>query len=114
MTKVAVLGAGLMGRLTALCLDNKGFAVSLYDKDSKSGSGSAAFAAGGLLRPLGESLGCDCWIVEMGFAALQQWPSLLSQLEAPVYFQRQGLVVLAHQQNKGDMQRFRRNLDLNW
>ena len=124
MTSIAIIGAGLMGRLAALKLtqvqhQNTKLAktavkVYLFDKDAKTGSLSAASAAGGLLTPLGESLCCENWIVEMGFDALALWPSILAELEMPVFFQRQGAVAVAHGEDGGDMQRFKRHLNANW
>ncbi|NQZ09256.1 MAG: NAD(P)-binding protein, partial [Algicola sp.] len=37
MKSVAVVGAGLMGRLSALSLHRKGLKVTLFDKDDKKG-----------------------------------------------------------------------------
>lgn len=109
-----MVGAGLMGRLCALSLQQKGHFVTLFDKDNRLGDLSAARAAGGLLTPLGESLCCDRWIVEMGFSSLERWPSLLAGLDKWVFFQRDGALVVSHPQDVGDMQRFSRHLDSHW
>ncbi|MFT4929347.1 MAG: glycine oxidase [Phenylobacterium sp.] len=124
MASIAIIGAGLMGRLVALKLvqtqrQNTKHAktvlkVCLFDKDAKTGCLSAASAAAGLLTPLGESWCCENWIVEMGFDALALWPSILTQLELPVFFQRQGTVAVAHAEDSGDMHRFKRHLKVNW
>ena len=114
MKSVAVVGAGLMGRLSALSLHRKGLKVTLFDKDDKKGELSAARAAGGLLTPLGESLTCDAWIVEMGFASLSMWPEFLQTLDDRVFFEQTGAVVVAHAQDSGDMHRFNRHLTTHW
>lgn len=111
---VAVVGAGLIGRLAALSLYKIGLKVCLFDKDTKIGGLSSASAAGGLLTPLGESLSCERSIVDMGFASLAKWPSILAELEHPVFFQQQGSVMVAHQQDSGDMLRFNRNVTANF
>jgi glycine oxidase len=108
--KIAVVGAGLMGRLSALSLTRQGYQVSLFDKDSKQAKQSAAYAAGGLLTPLGESMSCEPNIVAMGFSALKKWPELLATLEDKVYFQQQGAIMVSHEQDKGDYQRFTQHL----
>ena len=105
---IAIVGAGLMGRLTALSLTRQGHKVSLFDKDNKQATQSAAYAAGGLLTPLGESMSCEPNIVEMGFSALKKWPALLATLEGDVYFQQQGAIMVSHEQDQGDYQRFAR------
>ena len=114
MKQIAIVGAGLMGRLCALSLRRLGHDVCLYDKDNRTGHLSAARAAAGLLTPLGESFCCDSWVVDMGFAALERWPVLLNTLKQEVFFERQGTLVLAHQQDSGDLLRFSRHLDQHW
>jgi glycine oxidase len=114
MKNVAVVGAGLMGRLSALSLCQKGLNVTLFDKDDKKGELSAARAAGGLLTPLGESLTCDPWIVEMGLASLSMWPQLLQTLDDSVFFEQTGAVVVAHAQDSGEMHRFNRHHTTHW
>lgn len=114
MNSIAVVGAGLMGRLAALQLHRRGFAVTLFEKGDKSGESSAARAAAGLLTPLGESLCSEPWVVEMGFKSIELWPQLLQGLEKWVYFQQQGAIVVAHAQDSGDMLRFTRHLQRHW
>lgn len=114
VNRIAIVGAGLIGRLAALALSNLGHQACLYDKDQKSGRHSAANAAGGLLTPLGEALNCAPWIVEMGFASLELWPKLLAGLERDVFFAQRGSIALAHQQDQGDMLRFSRHLQNHW
>ena len=114
MKQIAIVGAGLMGRLCALSLRRLGHDISLYDKDNRDGHLSAARAAAGLLTPLGESFCCDPWVVNMGFAALERWPILLNTLKQKVFFQQEGTLVLAHQQDSGDLLRFSRHLDKYW
>ena len=114
--KVAIIGAGLMGRLIALSLlresnnTEHNFDITLFDKDKKNAHNSAAYAAAGLLTPLGESLHCEANIVEMGFAALKRWPDLLNSLDEYTIFQQAGAIMVSHEQDKGDYQRFIRHL----
>ena len=110
MATIAIIGAGLMGRLLALSLNRQGYQVTLFDKDQKNGQQSAAYAAAGLLTPLGEAMHCPANIVAMGFAALSLWPKLLSTLSGYSYFQQAGSIVVSHQQDIGDYQRLSRFL----
>jgi glycine oxidase len=100
-----VVGSGLVGRLTALSLVNQGHQVTLIDKDNKQGHQSAAYAAAGLLTPLGEALSAESNIVEMGFASLKLWPNILAQLDGYTYFQQAGSLMVSHEQDQGDYQR---------
>ncbi|MDP7592559.1 MAG: FAD-dependent oxidoreductase [Litorilituus sp.] len=107
---IAIVGAGLMGRLLALSLHRQNYQVTLFDKDNKSAHNSAAYAAAGLLTPLGESLHCQPNIVAMGFESLKLWPDILASLHEHTFFQQTGAIMVSHEQDKGDYQRFTRHL----
>ena len=109
-TTIAIVGAGLMGRLIALALHRQGYAITLIDKDNKAAHQSAAYAAAGLLAPLGESLHCEANIVEMGFESLKLWPTLLESLDEYTFFQQEGTIMVSHEQDQGDYLRFSRHL----
>ena len=94
-----------MGRLTALELHRAGYHVTLIDKDKTDGKASSAYAAAGLLTPLGEALHAHPCIVEMGLEALTLWPHLLSSLDEHVFFQQRGAMMVSHEQDKGDYER---------
>jgi glycine oxidase len=120
---IAIIGAGLMGRLVALSLlrdkqlrgkQSKGVTITLFDKDNKLSHNSAAYAAAGLLTPLGESLHCEPTIVSMGFESLRLWPTLLDSLDEYTFFQQTGAIMVSHEQDKGDYQRFVRHLNNNY
>jgi len=108
MINIAIIGAGLMGRLIALSLSRQGYEITLIDKDNKQAHNSAAYAAAGLLTPLGEALHCAPNIVEMGFESLKLWPTLLATFEQPVFFQQRGAIMVSHAQDQGDFQHFAR------
>ncbi|TMM45664.1 FAD-dependent oxidoreductase [Colwellia ponticola] len=111
---IAIIGAGLMGRLLALSLLRTGKQITLFDKDSKLAHNSAAYAAAGLLTPLGESLHSEPNIVNMGFESLRLWPALLDSLDEYTFFQQTGAIMVSHEQDKGDYQRFVRHLNNNY
>lgn len=108
---IAIVGAGLLGRLIALSLHRQGDQITLLDKDDKSARKSAAYAAAGLLTPLGEAMTCEPNIVEMGFKSLQLWPKLLANLREYTFFQQTGAIMLSHEQDKGDYLRFTRYIN---
>jgi len=113
--KIAIVGAGLIGRLIALHLHRQTeFDVALFDKDTKLAHNSAAYAAAGLLTPLGESLHCEDNIVAMGFESLQLWPKILASLEEHTFFQQAGTIMVSHEQDKGDYLHFVRHLKNNY
>jgi len=110
MKTIAIVGAGLMGRLIALSLYRQGYQVTLFDKDTKDAHQSAAYAAAGLLTPLGEAMHSESNIIEMGFISLKLWPKLLASLDEYTFFQQQGAIMISHEQDQGDYRRFARYL----
>ncbi|MDM0057800.1 FAD-dependent oxidoreductase [Variovorax fucosicus] len=101
-----VLGAGLMGRLMALALAQRGCRVALYDAAGPEADGAAARVAAAMLAPLAESAVAPASVVRMGQYGLTRWPELLATLAAPVFFQREGTLVLWHRQDAPEAARF--------
>lgn len=114
MPTIAIIGAGLMGRLLALSLNRQGYQVALFDKDHKNGHECAAYAAAGLLTPLGEAMHSPANIVAMGFASLSLWPTLLKSLSGYNFYQQTGSLVVSHEQDIGDYHRLKRFLANNY
>ena len=104
----AILGAGLMGRLLAVTLAQRGHTIHLYEAQDASGQGSAARVAAAMLAPLAESAITEPGVVRMGEYALNRWPQLLSGLPQPVFFQQNGTLVVWHRQDASEAARLRR------
>jgi len=85
---IAILGAGLLGRMLAFELANTGCQVSVYDKGSPQSPQSAAFVAAAMLAPLAESVSTEDSIVRMGYYSLKRWPKILDLLDEDVFFQQ--------------------------
>lgn len=103
-----ILGAGLMGRLLAVALAQRGHTVSVYDAQGPCGQGSAARVAAAMLAPLAESAITEPGVVRMGEYALTRWPQLLAELQQPVFFQQNGTLVVWHRQDATEAARLRR------
>lgn len=108
---VAILGAGLLGRLLALLLKDE-FTVSLYEKHSLNDSNSTGRLAAAMVAPTAESVVASEHIVAMGRQATALWPALLKQLELPSLYQNAGTLVLAHRQDLNDLKHFQQRLSL--
>lgn len=108
--KVAIVGAGLFGRLLALELARPEHAVnwqvSLYERDDLLAPRSAGYAAAAMLAPMAEAFSASSLITRLGSASLPLWPGLLQQLPEPVFFQQQGSLVVSHPQDRGDYLNF--------
>ncbi|GAA4353425.1 FAD-dependent oxidoreductase [Variovorax defluvii] len=106
----AILGAGLMGRLLAVSLARSGCRVELFDAGGPEADGAAARVAAAMLAPLAESAVAPPSVVRMGHHALDRWPALLAELAGPVFFQREGTLVLWHRQDAAEAARLARVL----
>lgn len=107
----SVLGAGLMGRLMALALARAGCQVAVFDAAGPGGDGAAARVAAAMLAPLAESAVAPASVVRMGHHALARWPALLASLDTPVFFQREGTLVLWHRQDAAEAAHLARVLE---
>jgi glycine oxidase len=109
----AVVGGGLIGRLIAWRLAGTGARVSLYEQGDAEGRSAAAWVAAAMLAPLAEAASADLLITELGAASLEAWPVLLSALPAPVFFQRNGTLVVWHPSDRAESAIFTSRLRVN-
>ncbi|TMO66939.1 FAD-dependent oxidoreductase [Pseudoalteromonas aurantia] len=107
--KVAILGFGLLGRVTALMLHDKAH-LNVYEASDEHASNSAGALAAAMLAPLAESVICEADLAQLGLQSMAMWPSLLAKLPDPVFFQQAGTLVVAHTQDKGDLNSFSQRL----
>ena len=108
---VTILGAGLMGRLLAHTLAERGMTVDLYDAGTPDAQGAAARVAAAMLAPLAESAITELPVVRMGVHALARWPQIVAALPEPVFLQREGTVIVWHRQDAPEARRFAALLD---
>lgn len=106
-SSITILGAGLLGSLMATSLARQGHRVRVYEAGGPSGVAAAAHVAAAMVAPLAESVVAEPGIVRMGQHALERWPELIAPLPAPVYWQREGTLIVWHRQDAGDAARLR-------
>lgn len=109
--RIAVAGAGLLGRLLAWQLLRDGHAVTLYDAGDLDTPPAAAWAAAGMVAPLAETVVGERCVYAMGRVALERWPQWLTELATPQLWHQQGSLVVAHPQDENELTQFRRDLD---
>lgn len=109
MQKVAILGAGLIGRSLALLLQSK-YAVSLFEKSSLNEQDTTGLLAAAMVAPTAESIIASENIVRMGNEATKLWPKLLTQLNLTNLYQNRGSLILAHRQDMNDLEHFKQRL----
>lgn len=103
---VAILGAGLAGRLSAWQLVRAGARVALIERGGPDGSGSAAHVAAAMLAPLAESAIAERRIVDLGIASVDLWRRWLQELPEPVFFQEDGTMVVWHARDRSEVSLF--------
>ncbi|MFC0575305.1 FAD-dependent oxidoreductase [Paraburkholderia solisilvae] len=109
----AVIGGGLCGRLVAWRLAGAGHRVALYERGDAAGSQSAAWVAAAMLAPLAEAASAELLITRLGAASLDSWPRILAELPQPVFFQRNGTLVVWHHSDRSEAPLFERRLRAN-
>lgn len=113
LRKFAIVGAGLMGRLLACTLAQRGAQVDLFDKAGADGGGAAARIAAAMLAPLAESAITEDSVVRMGMYSLPRWKECIGQLSHPVFFQQEGTLIVWHSQDASEAERFTNHLEKN-
>lgn len=121
--RIAIAGAGLLGRLLAWQLNKSGFDVTLFEAGSftptdPQSNRAAAFTAAGMVAPLSEAVVSDEGVYRMGQFALAHWPRWAAQLSADRSAQEQpkslffsnGSLVVAHPQDASELDQFVREL----
>lgn len=115
---VGIAGAGLVGRVLALNLIQRGIHVTLYEKDSADTQPSmipsaAGYTAAGMLAPYAELELMDAALFQLGVRSIELWPSLINWMAeqgCTVDFQQRGSLILAHHNDRADLQHFMRQL----
>jgi glycine oxidase len=110
--RVAIAGAGVMGRLLAWQLAGAGHRVQVVDPAAgPSHPGAAAFAAAGMLSPLAEQAQAERDVVALGWRSLQLWPGIAEALGQPGLVKTDGSLLVAHAVDLGSAQRMLARLD---
>jgi glycine oxidase len=108
--KIAIAGAGLLGRLLAFHLSRAGHEVHVFDPAAHAEArGAAGWTAAGMLSPVAELECADENVFRLGLRSMALWPQLLAQLALPVECAFDGSLLLAH---RGDEGAARRVIDL--
>jgi glycine/D-amino acid oxidase-like deaminating enzyme len=100
--RIAIAGAGLLGRLLALQLARAGHDVQVFDPAADAGArGAAGWTAAGMLSPVAELESADDQVFAMGLRSLALWPQVLAGLPQPVDLNQRGSLLLAHRGDEG-------------
>lgn len=107
---VAVLGGGLLGRLTAWLLADQGCKVVLLNAGKRNGEEAAAFAAAAMLAPTAEAVDATPLVVQLGYASLPIWRQWVNSFPTSVFMQQNGSLIVWHAQDQALAKQFSQHL----
>ena len=105
---IAIVGAGLMGRLLGWRLSEAGHRVTLFERSAAGEPESAAHVAAAMLAPMSELPDSDAAVFEMGTKSLKVWPKWLAKLDVRHAFD--GAIAVAHRTDVALLETFERVL----
>jgi glycine oxidase len=106
---IGIAGAGLAGRTLAWRLLRAGCRVSLFDARARGDVATASMTAAAMLSPLAELAVSDDTVFALGQRSMQLWPQWIGELAdagLPVYFRREGTLVVAHAPDQSSLAHF--------
>lgn len=106
---IGIAGAGLAGRTLAWRLLRAGCRVSLFDTRARGDVATASMTAAAMLSPLAELAVSDDVVFALGQRSMQLWPQWITELAdegLPVYFRREGTLVVAHAPDQSSLAHF--------
>lgn len=119
-SNIAVVGAGLTGRLLAVELSKLAINVSLYEQDSLTNlpdenASAAAFTAAGMIAPISETIDSDLDTYHLGKTSIKLWPKILEHLKSvhnqDIAFETNGSLIIAHPQDQPELDFFKLNVE---
>lgn len=110
MPRIAILGGGLCGRLTALQLAEQGLSIALFDKGGRKGEHAAAYVAAAMLAPVAEAVEATPEVIKLGRQSIPLWRDIRGRLKTPTMMQENGSLIVWHGQDKPLSSEFVRHL----
>lgn len=111
MKHFLIIGSGLIGRLTGWRLIQAGHAVTILSSDDKVGTDSAGFIAASMIAPFTEAVTSDRSIRDLGIQSQALWDKWLPELDKPVFYPKSGTLVVAHQGDKAELERYQQRAE---
>ncbi len=103
---IGIAGAGLVGRVLALNLLQRGHTVTLFDEDTAYGDKAAGITAAGMLAVFAELESAESVIFDHGNRSIALWPDLLEQIGIADAYQKEGSIITAHPQDYNELDHF--------
>ena len=80
--EIAIIGAGILGRMMTVDFSLLGHSVTLFEKDDSHSTKSSCATAAGMLTPWSEILESSELVFKLGVHSLARWKEILSYIEA--------------------------------
>lgn len=113
---IAIIGAGLAGRLLAYRLSTLNYQIDLYEADkldlntSAQYLSAAAFTAAGMIAPISEAIDTDLDTYFLGKTSLSLWPGIIERLnlsaKQAIDYQHNGSLIICHPQDQAELNHF--------
>ena len=107
--RVAIAGAGLLGRLLGWHYTQQGAQVNLFERACASAPQSAAYVAASILAAPSERTESEALILSLAKKSLELWPTWLTELNVP--YALDGSIVTAHPNDRALLTQFIRVLE---
>lgn len=108
---ILIAGAGLMGRMLAWLLSERGHRVTLFDRDPVDKGRAAAWTGAGMLAPWSELESADDKVFTLGLRSLSLWPALANRLgRNAIDYRTGGSLLVAHGGDRGEYRRWQQQL----
>ena len=107
---IAVIGAGIIGLMNAYELARRAHTVTLYDPSGFPAQNSASFIAGGMLAPYSEIEHMTNAFITAGLDSIALWQDILPALPKAVSFAQNGSLLIAHNDDRYMLERFKTHL----
>lgn len=109
--KIAIAGAGLLGKLFAWRLSKLGHQINVYEKNAAQHDRSAAWTAAAMISPMSEVVVSERSIYDLGLQSMDLWERWLSELpDIKQHYARHGSIVIAHPQDENELYQFQQEL----
>lgn len=108
--KIAIVGAGITGRMLAWQMLQAGLRPVIFDKESCREGSAASYTAAGMLAPYAELTDADDFIFRLGMKSLPLWAKLAAQLQQDIGYRTTGTLVVSHVQDRAELQHYRKQL----
>lgn len=107
---VAIVGAGLVGRIATLAFWKNDWRVSLFDSSGRHSDQSSTYVAAGMLAPFSELVDMPPAVSSLALKRLASWPEILSLLPVPVFYRQMGSLIVAHRLERKEFEFCRRKI----